>query len=89
MTETLTSSAPETAAAEPAVGAAVTVFAGTDDEIAGHIVDDFGDDRETESEAHTVHLDRPKRWAVHTEDGLLIFADTADITIAEDDGSDA
>ena len=84
MTETLIQTSSQSASAEPTVGQPVTVFAGTDDQVAGHIVDDFGDNRETESEAHTVHLERPKRWAVHTADGLLIFVDTVDLTIDAD-----
>jgi len=83
MTETVIDRSTDAAATEPTVGLLVTLFAGTDQQVEGHIVDDFGDRCETETDTHTVQLDRPKRWAVHTSDGLLVFADTVDIEIVE------
>ncbi|WP_068745482.1 hypothetical protein [Tsukamurella pseudospumae] len=64
-----------------AVGKAVTAFAGTDREVAGEIVEDFGEFTPVATEYDGERIAEPaRRWAVLSDAGDLVFADTADLT---------
>ncbi|CAM3725718.1 hypothetical protein ACXYTP_21205 [Tsukamurella ocularis] len=63
------------------VGAAVVAFAGSDRESTGRIVDDFGDFTPVATEYDGERIAEPaRRWAVLTDAGELVFADSADLT---------
>lgn len=65
------------------VGAEVVAFAGSDRESAGRIVDDFGEFTAVATEYDGERIAEPaRRWAVLTDGGDLVFADSADLTIA-------
>lgn len=58
----------------------VRVFAGTDAETAGVVVDDFGEAAGFAVEVGGNHIADPaRRYAVLLDDGGLVFADTADL----------
>lgn len=69
----------------PQVGDDVVVQQLDGDTVAGRVVEDFGD-----FPAHAVDIgdDRiaepARRWAIHTEDGGLVFADTNELTASVD-----
>lgn len=64
-----------------AVGAAVTAFQGGDRETAGTIVEDFGDFTPVATEYDGERIAEPaRRWAVLSEAGDLVFADSGDLT---------
>lgn len=67
--------------AEPiAVGSSVRVYPRTDREVAGVVVEDFG-----EAAGHAVQIgahriaEPARRWAVRLGNGSLVFVDSADI----------
>jgi len=70
------------AADRVAVGARVRVHPGTDAEMAGVIVDDFG-----ETSGHAVRIGEhefagpARRWAVSLDAGDLVFVDSGDLTV--------
>jgi hypothetical protein len=71
-------------AAEPkesvAVGADVRVYPGTDREISGTVVEDFGSEAGQAVRIGTEQIvPAARRWAVATRDGALVFVDDADI----------
>ncbi|MBS4104405.1 hypothetical protein KFZ73_24650 [Tsukamurella paurometabola] len=62
---------------------AVVAFRGTDREAAGRIVDDFGEFTPVATEYHGERIAEPaRRWAVLTDSGELLFADSADLVPA-------
>ncbi len=62
---------------EPAVGAEVIVHPNTDHAVPGLIVEDFGKFEPHPVDANDVRIAEPaRRWAVLTDTGHLIFADT-------------
>lgn len=64
-----------------AVGESVTVFAGTDREAAGTIVEDFGEFTPVATEYDGERIAGPaRRWAVLSDAGDLVFADTDDLS---------
>lgn len=69
------------AAGEFVVGDSVRIHAGADHERTGVIVEDFG-----EHAGYAVDIggdrivDAGRRWAVTTDDGDLVFLDTADLS---------
>jgi hypothetical protein len=64
-----------------AVGAQVRVFPGTDRELSGTVVDDFGDEAGQPVRIGAEEIvTAARRWAVQTGDGALVFVDDADIT---------
>ena len=61
----------------PTVDASVIVYPGSDLEISGRIVDDFGEFDAHGVEVNSTHISGPaRRWAVQTDDGALVFVDT-------------
>ncbi len=65
-----------------AVGSPVTAFAGTDREVTGRIADDFGEFTPVATEYDGERIAGPaKRWAVLTDAGDLVFADSDDLAI--------
>ncbi len=82
--QTDSATAPDPAAGEHAalaVGTAVTAFAGSDRESVGRVVDDFGDFTPVATEYNGERIAEPaRRWAVLTDGGELVFADSADLT---------
>jgi hypothetical protein len=66
-----------------AVGISVRVYPGTDRELLGVVVEDFGD-----SAGQRVHIgqhhvvDAARRWAVTLGDGDLVFVDSCDLAPA-------
>jgi hypothetical protein len=64
------------------LGTPVRVYPGTAREVAGVIVEDFGD-----SAGHAVQIggqqivDAARRWAVRLNDGNLVFVDGNDISV--------
>ncbi|NMD57007.1 MULTISPECIES: hypothetical protein [Tsukamurella] len=63
------------------VGTTVVAFAGSDREARGRIVDDFGEFTPVATEYDGERIAEPaRRWAVLTEAGALVFADSADLT---------
>ncbi|TWS22808.1 hypothetical protein FK268_17525 [Tsukamurella sputi] len=74
----------ETAETAPEVGATVVAFAGTDREASGRIVDDFGEFTPVATEYDGERIAEPaRRWAVLTEAGELVFADSDDLTVGD------
>ena len=63
------------------IGTAVVAYAGSDREAAGRVVDDFGDFTPVATEYNGERIAAPaRRWAVLTDGGELVFADSADLT---------
>jgi hypothetical protein len=62
-------------------GYRVVVFAGTKQQARGEVIEDFGQDLETTETATDTHSDPPRRWAIRTDDELLVFANTDDIEV--------
>lgn len=66
---------------QPAVGEQVVIYAGSEREATGQVVEDFGD-----FVAHSVDVgstriaDPARRWAVTTDDGSLHFVDSDDLS---------
>jgi hypothetical protein len=64
------------------LGTAVRVYPDTAQEVAGVIVEDFGD-----SAGQAVHIggqrivDAARRWAVRLNNGSLVFVDSTDISV--------
>lgn len=74
----------ETVETAPEVGATVVAFAGTDREASGRIVDDFGEFTPVATEYDGERIAEPaRRWAVLTEAGELVFADSDDLTVGD------
>ncbi|MDH6197701.1 hypothetical protein M2272_004356 [Mycobacterium frederiksbergense] len=68
---------------EIAVGAAVVVYPGTDDELHGTVVEDFADLAGTAVDVAGERIADPaRRWAVSLDDGGLVFVDDDSIAIA-------
>jgi hypothetical protein len=60
-----------------AVDQRVRVYADTDDEVRGVIVEDFGDLAGHAVDVGDVHIsDAARRWAVLTDAGTLVFVDS-------------
>ena len=74
----------------PQVGDVVVVRpAHGGDAVAGRVVEDFGDFVAYAVEAGGDRFADPaRRWAVHTDDGGLVFADTDHLTPPTDDTDD-
>lgn len=63
--------------AEISVNQRVRVYAGTDAETGGVVVDDFGDSAGQAVEVlESRFADPARRWAVLLDDGTLVFVDT-------------
>ncbi|QEN12191.1 hypothetical protein ACRDU6_05455 [Mycolicibacterium sp. ELW1] len=63
-----------------AVDQRVRVYADTDDEVRGVIVEDFGDLAGHAVDVGDVHIsDAARRWAVLTDAGTLVFVDSHQI----------
>ena len=66
-----------------AVGAAVIVYPGTDEELHGLVVEDFADLAGTAVEVAGERIVEPaRRWAVNVDDGGLVFVDDDNIALA-------
>ncbi len=67
---------------EFAVDVRVRVHAGTDEEAAGVIVDDFGDSAGYSVDIGENHIADPaRRWAVQLDSGSLTFVDSDALTL--------
>ncbi|MET9326035.1 hypothetical protein [Tsukamurella sp. NPDC003166] len=67
------------------VGEAVTAFAGSDREVVGTIVEDFGEFTPVATEYDGERIAEPaRRWAVLSDAGDLVFADSDDLTASAD-----
>jgi len=62
-------------------GHRVTVFAGTNQQARGEVIEDFGPDLETAEADQEPGSDSPRRWAIRTDDEMLVFANTGDIEV--------
>lgn len=64
-----------------ALDARVRVHAGTDDEVAGRVVDDFGDSAGYSVDIGDNHIADPaRRWAVLLDTGSLTFVNSDALT---------
>ena len=64
----------------PEVGADVIAFADSDRSVTGKVVEDFGDSETYPVDVNSTRIaDAARRFAVLTDDGGLVFADTADL----------
>lgn len=80
-TEATPNAGAKTSGAAFEVGAAVVAFAGSDREATGKIVEDFGDFTPVATEYNGERIAPPaRRWAVLTDAGELVFADSADLS---------
>ena len=65
---------------EPDVDDRVVLYPDTGDEVAGRVVEDFGDFTAHGVAVNDTQISDPaRRWAVLTDDGGLVFVDTADL----------
>jgi hypothetical protein len=65
-----------------AVDARVRVFPGTDREVHGVVVDDYGQTAGSAVEIGGERIVGPaRRWAIMSDDGVLIFADSDQLII--------
>ncbi len=65
---------------EPVIDGRGVLYPGTDDEVAGRVVEDFGDFTAHDVAVNDTRISDPaRRWAVSTDDGGLSFVDTADL----------
>lgn len=72
----------ESVGVEVAVDQRVRVWGGTDDEVCGVVVDDFGDLAGQSVDMGDNHIaDAARRWAVLLDNGSLVFVDDADIAV--------
>jgi hypothetical protein len=68
-----------------AVDVPVIVFGGTEDEMRGVVVEDFGDTAGTVVDVAGQRIaEAARRWAVNLDDGRLVFVDSASLTVAGD-----
>jgi hypothetical protein len=66
----------------PAVDARVRVFPGTDREVHGVVVDDYGQEAGSAVEIGGERIVGPaRRWAIMSDDGVLIFADSDQLVV--------
>jgi hypothetical protein len=64
------------------LGTAVRVYPDTAREVAGVIVEDFGDSAGQAVQIGGHHIvDAARRWAVRLNDGNLVFVDSTDISV--------
>jgi hypothetical protein len=64
-----------------AVGVRVRVHPGTDREVAGVVVEDFGDTAGHAVDIGETHfVGAARRWAVTLDEGTLVFVDSEDVT---------
>jgi hypothetical protein len=69
------------------VGQHVRVYAGSSDERFGVIVEDFGSAAGYAVTIGPTRIAEPsRRWAIHLDDGALIFVDTTDLQSTENQG---
>lgn len=72
---------------DSAVGQRVRVYPGSSDERFGVIVEDFGSLAGYVVTIGRTHIAEPsRRWAIHLDDGALIFVDTIDLQSTEGQG---
>jgi hypothetical protein len=70
----------DSGASEFAVGQRVRIHPDSSDERSGVIIEDFGEDVGYTAGIGNQHIaDAGRRWAVTTDDGDLVFADTPDL----------
>lgn len=68
------------------VGAAVLVYAGTNRQTSGNVVEDFGEFIGEAVHVNNTRIAEPaRRWAINLGDGGLVFVDTEDL-LANDIG---